>query len=250
MSRDFTEHPLVITSGGARLVGILHKAQQNKLIVMCHGFMGSKIENKRLFVEAAREFAASGYNVLRFDFYGSGDSEGDFSDTLISTNIVNLNDVLTWARGEGFEKIAVLGLSMGAATAILTCVDTPVDALVTWSAVPNMKNLFTAYLDDFYDIVREKDWYEFEGWKIKKEFWKDAVQYDISAALAKIDIPKLIVQGTADRPLFIEGFDHFRDIVLPPADFMEVPEAGHTYQTVAHRRQVVRQTLIWFKRFF
>ncbi|MBN1997647.1 alpha/beta fold hydrolase, partial [candidate division KSB1 bacterium] len=174
MSGDLLERPLVLTSRGARLAGMLHESKSRKLVVMCHGFMGNKIENKRLFVDAARVFAESGFCVLRFDFYGSGDSQGDFADSLITTNIANLSDVLNWARNEGYERIAVLGLSMGAATAILTCADTQVDALVAWSAVPDMKKLFTSYLENFHEIVKKNDWFEYEGWQIKKEFWEDA----------------------------------------------------------------------------
>ncbi len=246
----FKETPVVFQSEGHQLVGIKHHSGQDKILIMCHGFTGNKIENKRLFVEAARAFAGSGYDVLRFDFYGSGDSEGDFSDTTVSHNIANLRDAIAWAKENGYQHIGVLGISMGAATAILTLAEMPADVLVTLSAVPDMKQLFQEYVQDLDDKISEIKEFEYEGWLIKRDFWEDGIKYDIKGALARIRIPKFIVQGTADAPLFVEGFKAFQDVVIPPADFMEIPGAGHTYQTPTHRRQVIRQVLIWLQRHF
>ncbi len=244
------EQPVTFTSNGSQLVGLLHSCQSDKIIIMCHGFKGDKIENKRLFVEAARAFAQENYNVLRFDFYGSGDSEGEFEDTLISTNIANLTDAVQFVKQKGYKHIAVLGISMGAATVILTVNKIDVKAMILWSAVPDMKKVFAANISSMGEFDPDKIVYEYDGWSIKRYFWEDAVQYNIKEQLAKITLPKFIVQGTADDPVFVQGFQEFREIVLPPTDFMEMPDAGHTYQTPGHRHKVIRQTLIWLNRHF
>lgn len=249
--KTLVETPVTFLSQDAQLVGMLHQSKGSHLVILCHGFTGSKSEARRIFVEAARAFAAEGMDALRFDFYGSGDSAGDFADSLISFNIANLRDAIAWGRQQGYRKIAVLGMSMGAATAILTLADTPVDALVTWSAVPDMEAVFKAYISDIDEMAAlEGDIYVFEGWLIKKRFWQDALTYDIQAALAQIAVPKFILQGTADQPVFVEGFHAFRDIVLPPADFMEIPGATHIFGLPPHRHQAIRQSLIWLKRNF
>jgi pimeloyl-ACP methyl ester carboxylesterase len=248
--KDFIEIPITFSSEDQQIVGMLHKSGSPKLVILCHGFTGSKVENRRIFVEAGRAIARDGLDAFRFDFYGSGDSAGEFSDTMISHNIANLRDAIVWARQAGYEKIAVLGLSMGAATAILTLESTPVDALITWSAVPEMEKLFQNYVSNIQDVAKRVDIYEHEGWLIKKAFWQDAVQHDIPGALARLKIPKFIVQGTADAPVFMDGFHMFRNIAQPPADFMEIPGASHTFSAPAHRHQVIRQTLIWLNRNF
>ncbi|MBN2413679.1 alpha/beta fold hydrolase [candidate division KSB1 bacterium] len=245
-----TEQPVTFISKDSQLVGILHSSSSDKIIIMCHGFKGDKIENKRLFVEAARTFTRENYDVLRFDFYGSGDSEGEFEDTLISTNIANLTDAVQFVKEKGYKHIAVLGISMGAAAVILTVNKLDVEAVILWSAVPDMKTVFAANIKSMGDFDPDKIVYEYEGWSIKRYFWEDAVQYNIKEQLARIKVPKLIIQGTADDPVFVQGFYEFREIVLPPADFMEMPNAGHTYQTPGHRLKVIRQTLIWLNRHF
>jgi pimeloyl-ACP methyl ester carboxylesterase len=255
--RTIIETPITFQSEGNQLVGIHHQAETidgapapTKIIILCHGFTGNKIENKRLFVEAARAFASEGYDALRFDFYGSGDSAGDFADTLISHNIANLIDAMKWAREKGYARIALLGISMGGASAILTLADHPADALITWSCVPDMQRLIMFYAGKAADVSATVEVHEHEGWLIKRKFWEDAIRYNVQLSLGRIEAPKLIVQGTADESLFVQGFREFKNVVVPPADFMEIPGAGHTYQTPAHRRQVIRQTAIWLKRHF
>ena len=52
-------------------------------VAFFHGFTGTKVEPHRIFVKTARELAAIGFYVLRFDFRGCGDSAGDFSEMTI-----------------------------------------------------------------------------------------------------------------------------------------------------------------------
>lgn len=242
------ELPIVFKSGGKQIVGMFHKTDGDKILIMCHGFTGNKMENKRLFVQAARKFASEGLSAMRFDFFGSGDSEGEFEESLLSHNIKNLQDAVAWAGAAGYKKIAVLGISMGAATAILAAPNLHVQALLLWSAVPDLKALFESYVENPGDVFADKEVIEFDGWALKRDFYLDAIQHNVQESLARIEIPKFIAQGTADAPLFVDGFHKFREIVIPPADFMEIPGAGHTYQTIMHRRQVIRQSAIWLER--
>jgi uncharacterized protein len=244
----YTETPVAFLSQGKQLIGIWHHGQSKKIAILCHGFTGSKVESKRIFVEAARVFAEEGIDAFRFDFFGSGDSAGDFADSSISTNLANLGDALAWVREKGYEEVAVLGLSMGGAAAILAAGLFPIKAIVTWSAVPDLKKLFSSLMPNWQNQADSTQVLDYEGWLIKQGFWLDALQYDIPQAFRALTLPKLIVQGMADSSVFVEGFQTFRDIALPPADFMEIPGAGHTFPAPGHRRQVIRQTLIWLKR--
>jgi pimeloyl-ACP methyl ester carboxylesterase len=250
ISKSSQETPVILNSQSHRLVGMLHPSASTKIVILCHGFTFNKIEHNRIFVETARALAERQYNALRFDFYGSGDSEGDFADTLFSSNIQNIIDVVRWCRQQGYGEIALLGISMGAAAAICSVKDVDIHALVTWSAVPDMKKLFETKIGPLEALNASIDQYEYEGWLIKPAFLHDALKYDIEEELSQITVPKMIVQGTGDDDLFVDGFQRFREIVLPPAYFMEIPQADHAYQKPAHRRQVIKQTLTWLQRNF
>jgi len=73
------ERASVFGCGGDRLVGILHapaeRARDIGVLVVVGGPQ-YRVGSHRQFVRMARDFAAAGYPVLRFDHRGIGDSDG------------------------------------------------------------------------------------------------------------------------------------------------------------------------------
>lgn len=53
---------------------------------MLHGFTGNKTETHFLYTRLARQLATQGIAALRFDFAGSGDSQGEFAGTKRSSD--------------------------------------------------------------------------------------------------------------------------------------------------------------------
>ena len=118
------ERPIVFYNKEQHLNGVLHSpANSDALcpaVVLFHGFTGTKVEPHRIFVKTARELTALGFYALRFDFRGSGDSGGDFSEMTISGEIsdaIKSIDVLTAMQGVDPERIGILGLRMGGGVA-------------------------------------------------------------------------------------------------------------------------------------
>ncbi|HZW21692.1 hydrolase 1, exosortase A system-associated [Noviherbaspirillum sp.] len=77
MSHD--EIPIAFSCNGATLYGILSKPAQplSRAILIVVGGPQYRAGSHRQFVLLARAFAAQGYPVLRFDYRGMGDSEGE-----------------------------------------------------------------------------------------------------------------------------------------------------------------------------
>ena len=95
----------------------LHEASTKKVVIFCHGFRGTSTGPARFFVKAARELEKEGISSVRFDQYGSGNSDGEFEesrfDDWVATTIAIARDYLS----NGYE-VALFGQSMGAATVI------------------------------------------------------------------------------------------------------------------------------------
>ncbi|MDE1450540.1 alpha/beta hydrolase, partial [Bacillus licheniformis] len=81
------ERSITIVYQSLELVASVHypcaekRKQKEKcwpVIIICHGFVGNRIGVNRLFVKAARRLAAEGYFVLRFDYAGCGESNGEY----------------------------------------------------------------------------------------------------------------------------------------------------------------------------
>jgi hypothetical protein len=85
-------------------------------VLMCHGFTGHKAEAHRLFVHTARRLMQEGLVVLRFDFLGSGDSEGLFEEMTIRGEVEDALNALAFLRGHGrvdAARVANAGLLAG-----------------------------------------------------------------------------------------------------------------------------------------
>jgi exosortase A-associated hydrolase 1 len=73
------ERPLLFPCEGAQLVGVLHEPSMPHAdhgVVIVVGGPQTRVGSHRQFVLMARDLAAAGYPVLRFDYRGMGDSAG------------------------------------------------------------------------------------------------------------------------------------------------------------------------------
>jgi len=90
---------------------------------------------RKLLVNAAREFAGAGFNVVRFDYYGTGLSEGRFEDFTPSQATRDLEKVVSFCRERGAQKISLLGFRYGAYLAAQYASRFQVERVVVWEPV-------------------------------------------------------------------------------------------------------------------
>lgn len=115
---NLKEH-LWIQSRGKNISAMLHngedKVKSKNLIIICHGFTGEKIGGSKFYINMANALEKIGYSVLRFDFVGSGESEGDFSEeTYISGWLQDLKMVVKKIYVlKKYSSIYLLGHSLG-----------------------------------------------------------------------------------------------------------------------------------------
>lgn len=100
------------------------------LVVMCHGLMMTCDINPIKGLSSL--IAEGGYSVLRFDFAGTGVSDGDMIDMSPRTEIEDLAAVLSRCRTMGYRKVVALGHSLGGVVVSMTSAQYPelVDAQV------------------------------------------------------------------------------------------------------------------------
>src|ERR1700761_8343217 len=108
------------------LVGIMTRAVvaepgRNPTVVILNTGIVHRVGHHRMFVTLSRALAGSGFNVLRFDFAGIGDSEPR-ADSLppLDSSLADISDVLDWLERErGITRVVLAGLCSGADYAIL-----------------------------------------------------------------------------------------------------------------------------------
>ena len=110
------------TSGG-RLLGVFHPAERQPArgtaVVICQPAGHEYIRAHRMIRTLATQLARLGTPTLRFDYYGTGDSEGEGADAGLSRWVddtrVAIDEV---ERLAGVRGVALVGVRLGAAVAV------------------------------------------------------------------------------------------------------------------------------------
>lgn len=113
------EEPLFLTGGDYRLFAVLHRpeAPARGGCVLCAPFAEEKKGAHRILVDLARALCRAGMPVLRFDYRGTGDSEGDFTDFTLAGALADIQQATAFLRSQGGTEIGLLGLRLGATLA-------------------------------------------------------------------------------------------------------------------------------------
>lgn len=135
------EIPYFFENNNYSLFGILHKpatGEPDEGFIFCHPFAEEKLWTQRVYVNFARELAKLGFAVLRFDFMGHGDSEGDFHTSSISTRVSDIKAAFKSLKEKipSVNKINLLGLRFGATLAVLASKEiSKINNLILWDPI-------------------------------------------------------------------------------------------------------------------
>jgi len=118
------ETPFFFPNGNYRLFGVLHEPKEpskKEGFVFCAPFAEEKLWAHRVFVNFARDLAGNGYPVLRFDYMGNGDSEGDFEESSFETMLSDTDCAIRTLMEKvgALESVNLLGLRLGGTIASL-----------------------------------------------------------------------------------------------------------------------------------
>jgi len=242
-----------VNNMGERISTVLHIPDETPAptVVFCHGFTAHKIEAHRLFVNAARRICKEGFVAVRFDFRGSGESDGEFEDITVSSEVSDLNTILKFIteRTEvDKNKIGLVGISLGGVVSILTAAQNPiVKAVCTWSS--------PAYFRPLPGIDQsqiEKGYIDLpSGYRIKIGFFEDAFKCNILENCSKISPrPMLIIHGSQDNIAPVEHAKMLYEKAGEPKKLVIIDGADHSFNRKDWEDEVIRITTEWFKEVF
>lgn len=249
------EKPIIIKNKNKKqLVGVLHMLKGKKkfpLVVICHGFGGTKTDRK--LIRLARALENNKIASFRFDFEGCGDSEGELETITVKRQASDLEAVINWAlkqKNINKNKIAFLGHSLGTVIAALyaTYTKLSVRTLVFWASAFNQEKLFPIW-NTKGDLRKWKK----QGYLIRKEdkiginYLKENERKDYSPILSKINVPILIIHGKKDDvvPLRFskELIKKHRNVKL-----VIYPKADHDFEDYFVQQNLIKETVGWFKK--
>lgn len=204
--------PFYFRNSGKSLFGIYHPPSSERAlrcgVVICHPIGHEYIHGYRALRQLAHQLARAGFPVLRFDYYGCGDSAGDTVEGSLPQWIDDIRAAVKEVQSRGaVSKICLIGARMGATLSVLVGGErSDVETVVLWDPVVNGKR----YLYDL--IAQQQEWLDQRPTMIQpsgpQEQILEVLGFPINAALKEaieqVDLLNLKVRP-AKRVLTLES---------------------------------------------
>ena len=252
------QEPFCFRHRGALVAGMLHLPpgrSRSPAVALFHGFTGQRCEPNFIFVRLSRRLEEVGIASLRFDFRGSGESEGEFEDMTplgeVSDGRAALRQLRNAKRIDP-KRLGVLGFSLGGLVAALVAAREPaLKSIVLWAAVARPERTARGKLSTREKATLERTGrLDIGGMYAGKAFWREREKIDPPAALARSKAPVLVIHGTADKSVAYSDSTLFLRTARARgirAERIPVEGANHVFSSVPWRNLVVEATVKWFE---
>lgn len=165
-------------------------------IVFAHGYGKNREQSDLPLKELIPEFHEQGYQFLTFDFRGSGISEGD-RVTVGAKEQSDLAAAIAYAKERSDGPIVLFGVSMGAATALVTADDTDVAAVIADSPFSDLRGYLETNLPVWSDLPN----FPFTPVIMTVTPWFTGLDADLVKPIddmAQIEAPVLLIHSQGD----------------------------------------------------
>jgi len=276
VAMPLNEHAVHFDVNGQRCHGMLHlplSGGPHPAVLMLHGFTGQRMEPHRLFVLFSRLLAEHGIASLRFDFRGSGESEGTFDEMTVTRELedVSVAHASLKSRPEvDPARVGLLGLSMGGMVAALSVKSSGFKSLALWAPahpsvwlsqfpkVPlNAQTVMAAFagakraglLPPGIDVLEDQNLIDQGGNPVSPEFFADLSRHAPFEAVARYKGPALVVHGTSDPTVPFQIGKTYAERLgsRGPVQFHPIEGGLHTFERLLHQAEAHRVTLEFFK---
>jgi len=254
IKETFIEFP---NARGKLLRGMLHRPAATRGgapgVIFFHGFTGDRMESHWIFIKCARALASEGIASLRFDFYGSGESEGSFREATLQSEIADARAAVGFIqRQKGIDpaRLGLCGLSLGGCVAACVASSAKAQALVLWSAVAHPALLQQLSKTLAKPSPNHADHFEYDAREISARFLKDAAKLHPLAAIRRFTRPTRIIHPGRDETV---PRSHAADFLQASGAGIKqkviIPGADHTFTSIAWESAVIGLTVEWFRRY-
>jgi fermentation-respiration switch protein FrsA (DUF1100 family) len=205
-------------------------------VVACHGLRASKESDKYLLL--GDECVRAGVALARFDFRGSGESDGLVeAETTVASRVDDVLAVVAFLSGHARldRRFGLLGSSMGGFVALhargALGASIPV---VTWNAPASLAKLAASVV--------------FEDTGLGAPFLAEFSRGRYAETPAGID-RHLVIQSEADETVSVDHGLALHARAREPRELVVIPGADHRITDPDHRRQAVALSLAWFEKY-
>ena len=229
-------------SKGDKLAGILTNLTGNlqaPIIIWCYGH--SSYMDRPSSQVMAQTFLEHKWSVFQFDFYGHGDSEGDFANATPGEAADDVINAIKYVKTQGYSRIGLTGSSFGGLACLLAAAESPeIFVLVLKSPVSDYASLFPPEIISNWQRAGSIPYPEHrDTHKLNYIFYTDSLQNNAYKIAHKIKTPTLIVHGDADTEVPLIQSQKLAKLI-PNCHLEIIPGAGHDYSEPTHQRQMLQ----------
>ena len=178
-----------------------------------------------------RALTNNGIAVLRFDFTGLGESEGDFENTNFSSNVEDLISAAQFLEQNYSAPDILIGHSLGGAAVIFAAQHIKsVKAIATIGAPSNPKhvsNLLKEGVDEINSKGQATVVIGGREFNIQKHFLDDINEKNMDTTLKNLKLPLLVLHSPQDTTVGIENAAQIYQCAWHPKSFISLDGADH-----------------------
>jgi len=178
-----------------------------------------------------RGLATKGIAVLRFDFTGLGNSDGDFANTNFSSNLQDLIQAAAYLEENYDAPTLIIGHSLGGAAVLAaTQFIASIKAIVTIGApatAHHVEHLFSAAKDEIFNNDQAVVDLAGRQFTIKKQFLEDINRYNDIEHIAKLERALLVLHSPIDDTVSIDEAAKIYTSAKHPKSFISLDKADH-----------------------
>lgn len=179
----------------------------------------------------SRRLTEHGFAVLRFDFTGLGQSEGDFSNTNFSSNVQDLVKAAEWLEANHEGPGLLVGHSLGGAAVISAAPQiASVKAVATIGApadAAHVRHQFLAHVDEIEETGLAEVKLAGRPFTIKKQFLDDIEGHSLDEIVHSLKAALLICHSPLDETVGVDNATRLFVDAMHPKSFVSLDKADH-----------------------
>jgi len=199
----------------------------------------------------ARALVKRGYAVMRFDFTGLGNSDGDFANTNFSSNVDDLVAAADHLRHEGMAPSILIGHSLGG-TAVLSAAHRVAECkgVVTIGSPADAQHVSAQFSCDIEEIEKQGEAeVNLAGRKflIKKQFLDDINKSSVGH-ITQLKTAFLVMHSPIDTTVNIAEAERIYRAAHHPKSFVSLDDANHLLTRASDAEYVADLISAWATR--
>lgn len=201
----------------------------HNLAIFAHCFTCTK--NLTAIKNIGRALIQEGFGVLRFDFTGLGESEGDFENTNFSGNVEDLVEAAQFLEQKYMAPTLMIGHSLGGAAAIFAAARIPsikaVAVINSPSHPSHLRHLLKSSTAEIAKNGKAKVNLGGMDFTIKKQFLDDLENKPLEEVVKTFKKALLILHAPLDKVVGIKNAEEIYIAAHHPKSFVSLDDANH-----------------------